>query len=82
LHTNNCKELLDNKVIKFYYLLKFLEWPGTKTLKKVIDMSKVDKLLNELLKANRATNKKVIKDFNNQNERLIKLLKDVNNAKF
>jgi len=45
-------------------------------------MSKVDKLLNELLKANRATNKKVIKDFNNQNERLIKLLKDVNNAKF
>ena len=41
-------------------------------------MSKVDKLL----KANRATNQKVIKDFNNQNERLIKLLKDVNNAKF
>lgn len=45
-------------------------------------MTKVDKLLNDLLKANRAANKKVIKDFNNQNERLIKLLKGVNNAKF
>jgi hypothetical protein len=45
-------------------------------------MSKADKLLNDLLKANRATNKKVIKDFNNQNERLLKLLVEVNNAKF
>lgn len=45
-------------------------------------MSKVDKLLNDLLKANRTTNKKVIKDFNNQNKRLIKLLAEVNNAKF
>lgn len=45
-------------------------------------MSKVDKLVNDLLKANRATNKKVIKDFNNQNERLLKLLAEVNNAKF
>lgn len=45
-------------------------------------MNKVDKLLNDLLKANRATNKKVIKDFNKQNERLIKLLEDVNNAQF
>lgn len=45
-------------------------------------MSKVDKLLNDLLAANRATNKKVIKDFNNQNERLLKLLAEVNKAKF
>ena len=45
-------------------------------------MNKVDKLLNDLLKANRSNNKKVIKNFNSQNERLIKLLKDVNNAKF
>lgn len=45
-------------------------------------MNKVDKLLNDLLKANRLNNKKVIKNFNSQNERLIKLLKDVNNAKF
>jgi len=45
-------------------------------------MSKVGKLVNDLLKANRANNKKVIKDFNNQNERLIKLLAEVNNAKF
>jgi hypothetical protein len=45
-------------------------------------MSKVDKLLNDLLKANRAANKKVIKDFNKQNERLIKLLAEVNNAQF
>lgn len=45
-------------------------------------MTKVDKLLKDLLKANRTTNKKVIKDFNNQNDRLIKLLADVNNAKF
>jgi hypothetical protein len=45
-------------------------------------MKKVDKLLNNLLKANRAANKKVIKDFNNQNERLLKLLVEVNNAKF
>jgi hypothetical protein len=82
LHTNICKRFIDNKVIKFYSVVKFPECPGTKTLKKVIDMSKVDKLLNDLLKANRATNKKVIKDFNNQNERLIKLLAEVNNAKF
>ena len=45
-------------------------------------MTKIDKLLNDLLKANRTTNKKVIKDFNKQNERLIKLLDEVNNAKF
>ena len=45
-------------------------------------MKKVDELLNDLLKANRANNKKVINDFNNQNERLIKLLAEVNNAKF
>ena len=45
-------------------------------------MSKVDKLLNDLLKSNRANNKKVINDFNKQNERLIKLLAEVNNAKF
>jgi hypothetical protein len=45
-------------------------------------MKKIDELLNDLLKANRANNKKVINDFNNQNKRLIKLLKDVNNAKF
>ena len=45
-------------------------------------MSKVDKLLNDLLKSNRSNNKKVIKDFNKQNERLIKLLEEVNNAKF
>jgi hypothetical protein len=45
-------------------------------------MTKVDKILKDLLKANRATNKKVIKDFNNQNERLIKLLAEVSNAKF
>ena len=45
-------------------------------------MKKVDKLLNDLLKANRANNKKVINDFNKQNERLIKLLSEVNNAKF
>ena len=44
-------------------------------------MTKVDKLLNDLLKANRASNKKVIQDFNNQNERLLKLLVEVNNAK-
>ena len=41
-------------------------------------MSKIDKLL----KANRAANKKLIKDFKNQNERLLKLLAEVNNAKF
>ncbi len=45
-------------------------------------MNKVDKLLNDLLKSNRSNNKKVIKDFNKQNERLIKLLAEVNNAKF
>ena len=45
-------------------------------------MSKIDKLLNDLLKANKAANKKVIKDFNSQNERLLKLLAEVNNAKF
>ena len=45
-------------------------------------MTKVDKILNDLLNANRANNKKVIKDFNNQNKRLVKLLKGVNNAKF
>jgi hypothetical protein len=45
-------------------------------------MSKVDKLLKDLLKANRANNKKVVNDFNKQNERLIKLLAEVNNAKF
>jgi hypothetical protein len=45
-------------------------------------MKKIDELLNDLLKANRANNKKVINDFNNQNKRLIKLLKDINNAKF
>ena len=45
-------------------------------------MTKVDKILNDLLKANRATNKKVINDFNKQNKRLIKLLAEVNNAKF
>jgi len=45
-------------------------------------MNKVDKLLNDLLKANKANNKKVINDFNNQNKRLIKLLAEVNNAKF
>lgn len=45
-------------------------------------MNKVDKLLNDLLNANKANNKKVINDFNNQNKRLIKLLAEVNNAKF
>ncbi len=45
-------------------------------------MSKIDKLLSDLLKANRAANKKVIKDFKNQNERLLKLLVEVNSAKF
>jgi hypothetical protein len=45
-------------------------------------MTKIDKLLNDLLKANRTTNKKVINDFNNQNKRLLKLLAEVNNAKF
>ena len=43
-------------------------------------MTKVDKILKDLLKANRAANKKVIKDFNNQNKRLIKLLVDANNG--
>jgi len=50
--------------------------------KRAYKMKKVDKLLNDLLKANKANNKKVINDFNNQNERLIKLLAEVNNAKF
>ena len=45
-------------------------------------MSKIDKLLNDLLKANKANNKKAIDDFNKQNERLLKLLSEVNNAKF
>lgn len=43
-------------------------------------MTKVDKLLKDLLKANRATNKKVIKDFNNQNKRLSKLFVEANNG--
>ena len=43
-------------------------------------MTKVDKILKDLLKANCATNKKVIKDFNNQNKRLIKLFVEANNG--
>ena len=40
------------------------------------------KILDDLLKANRAANKKTIADFNKQNKRLLKLLGEVNNAKF
>jgi hypothetical protein len=40
------------------------------------------KILDDLLKANRAANKKTIADFNNQNKRLLKLLEKVNKAEF
>ena len=47
-------------------------------------IQRLSELQNSNLKdiANRSNNKKVIKDFDKQNERLIKLLEEVNNAKF
>lgn len=41
-------------------------------------MKSVDVLLNDLLKSNRATNKKVIAEFNKNNKKLIKSIKPKN----
>lgn len=40
------------------------------------------KILDDLLKANRAANKKNIADFNKQTKRLVKLLEKVNKDEF